>query len=71
LQFNPRGESKINSGSGVGGASYVVKAIVEIGLIQTHGSLVPTPTPGAGNYPGNVAAIQITGFSGAVKIYQR
>src|SRR5438270_9354585 len=56
LQFSPRGESTINSGLGAGGTAYSVKPIVEIGLIQTHGSVVPTPTPSAGNYSGNVAA---------------
>ena len=71
LQFNPRGESTINSGLGVGGVAYSVQPIVEIGLIQTHGSAVPTPTPSAGNYAGNVVAIQITGFGGSVKIFQR
>jgi hypothetical protein len=71
LQFNHRGESTINSGFGVGGATYSVKPIVEIGLIQTHGNVAPTPTPSAGNYIGNVVAIQITGFGGNVKIYRR
>ena len=71
LQFNPRGESTINSGLGVGNVTYAVKPIVEIGLIQTHGTVVPTPTPSAGNYVGNVVAIQITGFGGNVKIYRR
>jgi type II secretory pathway pseudopilin PulG len=71
LQFNPRGESTINSGLGVGGVPYNVKSIVEIGLIQTHGNVAPTPTPSAGNYVGNVAAVQITGFGGSVKIYRR
>src|SRR4029077_642885 len=41
LQFSPRGESTINSGLGVGGVTYSVKPIVEIGLIQTHGDVVP------------------------------
>jgi type II secretory pathway pseudopilin PulG len=71
LQFNPRGESTMNSGLGVGGVTYNIKPIVEIGLIQTHGYVAPTPTPSAGNYVGNVAAIQITGFGGSVKIYRR
>ncbi len=71
LQFNHRGESKINSGFGAGSWPYPVKPIVEIALIQTHGNLAPTPTPGPGNYVGNVVAIQITGFGGSVKIYQR
>lgn len=71
LQFNPRGESQINSGVGNGGTTYPVKLVVEIALIQTHGTLAPTPTPSAGNYVGNVAAVQITGFGGSVKIYRR
>jgi type II secretory pathway pseudopilin PulG len=64
LQFSPRGECSINS-------TYQIRRVVEIGLLQTHGSLVPTPTPSAGNYVGNVAAVQITGFGGSVKIYRR
>jgi prepilin-type N-terminal cleavage/methylation domain-containing protein len=64
LRFNPRGECRINS-------TYDVRRVIEIGLIQTHGSIVPTPTPTAGNYVGNVAAVQVTGFGGSVKIYRR
>jgi hypothetical protein len=71
LQFNPRGENTINSGLGVGGVTYDIKRIVEIGLIQTHGNVAPTPTPSAGNYVGNVVAVQINGFAGDVKIYRR
>lgn len=69
LQFNPRGESRVN------GNTYDVRRIVEIGLIQTHGNAVPTPTSGAGTstatYGGNVAAIQIVGFGSDIKIYRR
>jgi len=68
LQFNPRGECSINS-------TYNPRRVLEIGLVQTHGSLVPTPTTGAGTstavYAGNVAAIQITAFGGGIKIYRR
>ena len=64
LQFSPRGECRINS-------TYDVRKVVEVGLLQTHGSIVPTPTPSAGNYLGNVAAVQISGFGGSVKIYRR
>jgi prepilin-type N-terminal cleavage/methylation domain-containing protein len=77
LQFNPRGESTINSGLGVGGVTYNSNQIVEIGLIQTHGNVVPapmsTPNPcgGFANYVGDVAAVQITGIGGSVKIYRR
>jgi hypothetical protein len=71
LQFNPRGESSINGGQGTGGITYNIQPIVEIGLVQTHGSVVPTPTPSAGNYAGNVVAIQITGLGSSVKIFRR
>ncbi len=64
LQFNPRGESNINSGLGVGGMTYDVKRIVEVGLQATHGTQVDTISP-------NLVAVQITGFGGNVKIYRR
>ena len=67
LQFNPRGESNINSGLGVGGGggvTYDVKRIVEVGLQATHGTQVDTISP-------NLVAVQITGFGGNVKIYRR
>jgi type II secretory pathway pseudopilin PulG len=65
LQFSPRGESRVN------GDSYDIRRVVEIGLLQTHGNVAPTPTPSAGNYVGNVVAVQINGFAGDVKIYRR
>lgn len=65
LQFSPRGESRVN------GDTYDIRRVVEIGLIQTHGNIAPTPTPSAGNYVGNVAAVQINGFAGDVRIYRR
>jgi prepilin-type N-terminal cleavage/methylation domain-containing protein len=64
LRFNPAGECRINS-------TYDVRRIVELGLLQTHGSATPTPSPGPGQYPGNALAVQITGFGGNVKIYRR
>jgi type II secretory pathway pseudopilin PulG len=57
LRFNPRGECRINS-------TYDVRRVIEIGLLQTHGNAVPPPVA-------NVAAVQITGFGGDVKIYRR
>src|SRR5437773_1681755 len=65
LQFSPRGESRVN------GDSYDIKRVVEIGLLQTHGNVAPTPTPSAGNYIGNVVAVQINGFAGDVRIFRR
>ncbi len=64
LQFSSTGVSRINS-------TYDMRRVVEIGLLPTHGSLVPTPSPSAGNYPGNVVAVQINGSGGNVKIYRR
>ena len=57
LRFNPRGECRINS-------TYDVRPVIEIGLLQTHGSAVPAAV-------GNIAAVQATGFGGSVKIYRR
>jgi hypothetical protein len=69
LQFNARGENRVN------GDSYNIRRVVEVGLVPTHGSTLPTPTSGAGTstavYPGNVAAVQISGFGSDVKIYRR
>jgi prepilin-type N-terminal cleavage/methylation domain-containing protein len=64
LQFNPRGECRINS-------TYDIRRIIELGLLQTHGATVPTPTPIPGQYSGNVVAVQINGFAGDVRIYRR
>jgi len=68
LQFSPTGESRINS-------TYDMRRVIEIGLLQTHGTATPVPTSGAGTstvtFSGNVAAVQVTGVGGSVKIYQR
>jgi len=69
LQFNPRGDSRVN------GDSYDVRRVVEIGLLQTHGSTLPTPVSGAGTstvtYSGNVVALQLSGFGGNIRVYRR
>lgn len=68
LQFSPRGESRINS-------TYDIRRVVEVGLLQTHGTATPVPAGGGGTsnvvFGGNVAAVQINGFAGDVKIYRR
>jgi len=67
LQFSPRGECRINS-------TYDVRRVIEVGLLQTHGDVVPPWIGGNGSqriYSGNVAAVQITGFGASVKIYSR
>jgi prepilin-type N-terminal cleavage/methylation domain-containing protein len=69
LQFSPRGESRVN------GDSYDIRRVVEIGLVQTHGTATPVPISGGGTsnvvFNGNVVALQINGFAGDVKIYRR
>jgi prepilin-type N-terminal cleavage/methylation domain-containing protein len=67
LRFGPTGECRINS-------TYDVRKVIEVGLLPTHGTAVPAPSGGSGStltYSGNVAAVQITGFGGHVKIYRR
>jgi prepilin-type N-terminal cleavage/methylation domain-containing protein len=68
LQFSPRGESRVN------GDSYDIRRVVEIGLIQTHGTTTPVPRGGGGSlwdFGGDVVAVQINGFASDVKIYRR
>ena len=69
LQFGPRAESRIN------GNNYDIRRVIEIGLLQTRGSVVPAAADGAGTttatYNGNVIAIQISGFGSIVKLYRR
>ena len=68
LQFNARGDSRINS-------TYDNRRVVEIGLLQTHGIATPPPRSGGGTtfvtWDGNVVALQISGFAGNVRIYRR
>ena len=68
LQFNGRGDSRINS-------TYDNRRIVELGLLQTHGNVTPPPRSGGGTtfvtWDGNVAALQINGFAGDVRTYRR
>jgi prepilin-type N-terminal cleavage/methylation domain-containing protein len=67
LEFTPRGESRVIGDS-------AIRRVVEIGLIQTHGTALPPPiSGGVGSqvFGGNVVAIQINGFAGDVRIYRR
>ena len=68
LQFSPRGESRVN------GDSYDIRRVVEIGLLQTHGTATPPPSGssiGGSIFSGNVVAVQVNGFAGDVTIYRR
>jgi len=58
IQFNPRGECRPQNDS------YEMRNVIEVGLQQTHGTSFPALAD-----PKN-CAVQLTGFSGNVKIYQ-
>lgn len=58
IQFSPRGECRSQNDN------YEMRAVVEVGLQQTHG----TSAPGLAD-PKN-CAVQLTGFSANVKIYR-
>jgi len=68
IRFSPTGENRINS-------TYDVRRLVELGLLQTRGNATPVPISGGGTsaeaFAGNVAAVQIGGSDGIVKIYKR
>jgi hypothetical protein len=68
LRFSPSGGCRVNS-------TYAVRRVVEVGLLQTHGTATPPPRSGGGTsfvtWDGNVAALQISGFGGDVRIYRR
>ena len=67
VQFNPRGEARINNSTvnTNGTEVFPVQAVAEISVEPTHGASVP------GVIPANVVAIQFTGFGGSVKIYRK
>jgi prepilin-type N-terminal cleavage/methylation domain-containing protein len=58
IQFNPRGECRPQNDN------YEMRTFIEVGLQQTHGANAPALSD-----PKN-CAVQLTGFSGNVKIYQ-
>jgi type II secretory pathway pseudopilin PulG len=58
IQFSPRGECRPQNDN------YEMRAVLEVGIQQTHGTTVPGLAD-----PAN-CAVQLTGFSGNVKIYR-
>jgi hypothetical protein len=63
IQFNPRGEAVVMNTPSPGTAP-TLQPVIEIGLQPTHGTSVATANA-------NVAAVQITGITGNVKIYRK
>ena len=64
IQFSSRGETLVH-----GGGFSIVKA-AEVGVLPTHGTALAV-TQSGNLWLGNVAAIQIGGFTGDVRIYRR
>lgn len=64
VRFSPGGEANING-------TYSLKHLAELGLVQTHGDVPPTPPPASATYSGNAVAIQFSGIGGNFKIYTR
>src|SRR6266542_2151970 len=64
IQFSPRGEALVH-----GGGFSIVRA-AEVGVLPTHGNALAVTQSGS-LWLGNVAAIQIGGFTGDVRIYRR
>jgi prepilin-type N-terminal cleavage/methylation domain-containing protein len=66
IRFSPRGEAVVK-----GGATQVTP-YAEVGLLPTHGTaLAVTYNQGTNTYSGNLVAITVSGFGGAVRIYRR
>ncbi len=57
IRFNPRGEADINGG-------FRLRRIIELGVRPTRSNVLIASDP-------NVAAVQLSGLSGNVKIYRR
>jgi len=66
IQFSPRGEALVKGGS------TDLTPYAEVGVLPAHGTVLGvTKDPATGRYQGNLAAIQISGMGGNVKIYRR
>jgi type II secretory pathway pseudopilin PulG len=64
IRFSPRGEAIVK------GAATQITQYAEVGILPTHGTALAVNQV-AGVYVGNLAAIQISGFGGDVRIYRR
>jgi type II secretory pathway pseudopilin PulG len=68
LRFSPTGENRINS-------TFDIRSVIELGVLQTRGNATPAPISGGGTsaeaFAGNVAAVQIGGLDGVIRIYKR
>jgi hypothetical protein len=63
IQFSPRGEALVH-----GGSTYTIVNYAEVGVLPTHGAVLgATINPATGD----LAAIEISGYGGNVRVYRR
>ncbi len=64
IQFSPRGEAVL-------GGNSAMTQYMEVGLFPTHGTSLAASQDANGKWLGNIVAVQVSGFSGSVRIYRR
>jgi len=64
VQFSPRGEAVL-------GGNSAMTQYMEVGLFPTHATILASSQDANGKWLGNIVAIQVSGFSGSVRIYRR
>src|SRR5438477_3678438 len=64
IQFSPRGEAVL-------GGNSAMTQYMEVGLFPTHGTSLAASQDANGKWLGNIVAVQISGFSGSVRVYRR
>ena len=64
IQFSPRGEAVL-------GGNSTMTQYMEVGLFSTHGTTLAASQDANGKWLGNIVAVQVSGFSGSVRVYRR
>jgi len=64
IQFSPRGEAML-------GGNSAITQYMEVGLFPTHCTSLASSQDANGKWLGNIVAIQVSGFSGSVRVYRR
>jgi prepilin-type N-terminal cleavage/methylation domain-containing protein len=72
IEFDPQGSARIITTQGPGGTPLLdaIPQYIEIGLQPSHGTVASGPPASQVNNPGQIAAIQIDGMTGAIRIYR-
>ena len=70
VEFDPQGSARFISASNTSSYPDAVPQYLEIGLQPSHGGVAAGPPANQATNPGQIAAIQINGISGAVRIYR-